>query len=360
MDGTYKEFIKGGEIRYSQKPDTIGISPGHNRVKAWLAVSSKNVSKFKVYWNNRADSVEVPVMNNSKGDTLSTIIENLAEGSYTFEFLTYDSEGNSSIVVDTVGEAFGDLYINSLSNRLVRSTTMLNDEVTISWFNADDQVIRTEVKYKSQDGIEHLVKVGADANETKISERPLKGSLEYRTLFLPHPNAIDTFYTSYLPLSPVVTYAGFPEDFEDTRYAKTVAGTTEDITMGSGLWRFNAFMIGTVANDRKHGARSARSLQNGISSLEMLYDLPDGASKISFYHAICSTDAASSFKVQYSQDGGATWKDISEVHSTSIDLAYKEFELDIEGPVRFRFYQVSSATVNKGRSNIDDIDIKPN
>jgi hypothetical protein len=360
MDGTYKEFIKGGEIRYSQKPDTIGVYPGRNRVKAWLAVSSANVSKFKVYWNNRADSVEVPVVKTSKVDTVGVMIENLAEGSYTFEFLTYDREGNSSIAVDTVGEAFGDLYMNSLSNRLVRSASMLNNEVEISWFDENnDQVVETEVRYKSQDGIAHLIKVGADVNETKINERPLKGSLEYRTVFRPHPDAVDTFYTSYLPLSPITVYVGFPENFEDTRYAKTGTTTTEDIETGSGLWRFDKFLIGTVAADRKNGARSVRSYTTQTSSLEMLYDLPDGASKISFYHAICSSDAANSFKVQYSKNQGATWQDISEVQSTSIVLAYKEFELNIEGPVRFRFHQVSATGVNVGRSNIDDIDIRP-
>src|SRR5690606_33482943 len=122
-------------------------------------LSSANVSKFKVYWNNRADSVVVPVLKTSKVDTLSTIIDNLAEGTYTFEFLTYDNEGNPSIAVDTIGESFGDLYQNSISNRLVKSASILNNEVTISWFNETNaEVVRTELKYKSQDGTEHLIK----------------------------------------------------------------------------------------------------------------------------------------------------------------------------------------------------------
>jgi hypothetical protein len=119
MDATYKDFIKDGEIRYSQKPDTLGIKPGYNRVKAWLVAKRANVSKFKVYWNDRADSVEVPVTDAFNTDTLSVIIDNIDEGSYTFEFFTFDREGNTSIVVDTVGNVYGDVYLGSMVNRLI-------------------------------------------------------------------------------------------------------------------------------------------------------------------------------------------------------------------------------------------------
>lgn len=360
MDGTYKDFIKDGEIRYSQKPDTIGINPGHYRVRAWIAAKRNNLSKFKVFWNNRADSIEVPIAGTTGNDTLSVVIENLMEGSYTFEFFTYDKEGNTSIVVDTVGDVYGDEYIGSLANRLVDKASLIGDNLDIVWFpEINHTVVRSEVKYKDQDGTDHEIWVAREINETVISDKPLNGSLMYRTVYLPHPNALDTFYTDYTDINPTRRYEGFPETFEDPQYRKASVNTNEDVQMSTGLWRFDLFITGNAAGDRKNGAWCVRSHGSSTSILETLFDLPDGASKISFYHGICSADESSEFKVQASQDGGTTWEDISEVYTNTTTLMYREIPLDIEGPVRFRFYRLPTATGTNRRMNIDDIDIHP-
>src|SRR5690242_14583172 len=86
MDYTYKKFLKGGDIIYPGKADTIQIFPGHNRIRlSWLLTSDPSIVLCRVYWNNKTDSVSVPV-NRSKGiDTVSVIIDSLAEGYYNFE-----------------------------------------------------------------------------------------------------------------------------------------------------------------------------------------------------------------------------------------------------------------------------------
>lgn len=363
MDDTYKGFLEGGELRYSKKPDTIGVYPGHNRAKVWLAVSATNVSKAKIYWNNRLDSIEIPIVRASKTDTVSTIIDNLEEGSYEFEYILYDDKGNSSLPIDTVGRIFGDSYISSIHSRIADKVALLNNNVKILWLNETGRdAIGSEVEYKSKDGKPFSVNVPIDQAETNITPGPLKGSIKYRSLFLPHPNAIDTFYTEYITLIPDAIYEGFPETFEDTQYVKPKSAPAT-ITIGSGLWLFDEFLIGTAGADRKNGDRSVRSNKTKTSILEMKYDLPDGISKISFYHAICSSDDISTFKVQGSRDGGLSWEDVSEIYTnTSIDLAHKEILLDWAGPVRIRFYKFSATedSNSTGRMNIDDIDIYPN
>lgn len=363
MDGTYKEFLAGGEMRYSQKPDTLGINPGHHRVRAWIAAKRSNLSKFQVFWNNRADSVEVPIAGTTGNDTLSVIIDNLAEGSYTFEFFTFDKEGNKSIVIDTIGNVYGDEYISSMSNRLIASSTF-GRKVKISWYNAGAGVIRTEVRYKSLDGTPHLVKVKANEKRTVIDDEPQEGSMEYRTVFLPHPNAIDTFYTDYAPitLTPPVEepYDGFPETFED--YTQGTLSGVFDIEMSSGEWRLNNFAIGkNNAADRKNGTSALRSYAKAECVFEMLYDVPNGATKISFYHGICSSDGSSQFRVEASQDQGATWHDISNGGFTNsvADKVYREILLDIEGSVRFRFFKLATPNcpTSACRMNLDDITI---
>ncbi|TCS85269.1 uncharacterized protein DUF4998 [Anseongella ginsenosidimutans] len=368
MDSTYEEFLSGGELRYSKKPDSISIHPGKNRAEVWMLISSPTISKCKVFWNDKLDSIEIPVVKKSKVDTVRAIIENLEEGSYTFEFITIDKEGNRSLPIDTTGEVYGDIYLASLHFRIVEKAAMINNEVTISWLNESSKdALLTELHYKDAEGAAHHIRVAKDDAETRISPRPQRGSIQYRSLFLPHPDAIDTFYTSFQAISPEAIYAGFPETFEDSQYTKT-AYPAEDLDIGSGLWRFDNFLIGDAPGDSKNDSRSLRSHRGQTSSgpknsiLEMLYDLPDGASKISFYHGICASDDPSSFKVQLSKNGGTDWEDISEVIENTALLTYREILLDVDGPVRFRFYKLSNAEAGRdeGRMNIDDINIVPN
>src|SRR3546814_2610927 len=130
----------------------------------------------------------------------------------------------------------------------------------------------------------YSIRVDKSDTETRISPRPQKGSIQYRSLFLPHPDAIDTFYTGFQVIAPEAIYAGFPESFEDTQYTKS-GYPAENLEIGSGLWRFDNFLIGAAPGDNKNGSRSLRSQRGQTSSgpknsvAEMLYDLPDGASR---------------------------------------------------------------------------------
>src|SRR3546814_13732344 len=62
MDGTYKKFIEGGEIRYGKRPDSVGIYPGNNRAQVWFVSSAADkLSRAIVYWNDRNDSITIPI-----------------------------------------------------------------------------------------------------------------------------------------------------------------------------------------------------------------------------------------------------------------------------------------------------------
>jgi hypothetical protein len=328
-----------------------------------LVAKRANVSKFKVYWNDRADSVEVPVTDAFNTDTLSVIIDNIDEGSYTFEFFTFDREGNTSIVVDTVGNVYGDVYLGSMVNRLINQASLIEGQVVISWYpQSNVDAIRSEIRYTSQDGTVHQVIVDAGDTETIIEEEPIEGSIAYRTVYRPHPEAIDMFYTDYTPIYPEVSaqiYSGFgfPETFEDGYTQTSQSPATQAI--GSGLWRFERWITTSGSTDKKNGRTSTRSgTTKEECFFEMLYDLPKGASMISFYHAICSADGTSTFRVEASQDQGATWEDVSGLITNTGTLTYKEVPVEIEGPVRFRFFKPAiPECASNCRMNLDDITI---
>ncbi len=285
MDGTYKDFIKDGEIRYSQRPDTLGVRPGHHRVEAWIAAKRSNLSKFKVFWNDRLDSVVVPVTGTTGDDTLRVVIDGLAEGSYIFEFFTYDREGNTSLPVDTVGNVYGDDYIASLSNRLTKRGVLINGNAKVEWYDVvDETIVGTEMVYKDQTGAEHTIFVKPEDDVTRIAERPLDDEVRYRTVFKPHPKAIDVFYSSYKMITLEVAEAveldkgkfkevKLPSDAPLSRYAK---GGMADLWDGTAT---NTTFYGTEAGSGSpHWFTFDMGVTVGLSKLVYHQRAPDNVS----------------------------------------------------------------------------------
>lgn len=201
MGDSLKEFTQTGEIRYSKKLDSVNIFPGKGRAEVWMVISEPNIVMCKVFWNNMDDSIEIPVKDmTGNTDTITAVIDNISEGSYTFHFLTYDSKGNRSIDVDTTGYVYGDEYESNLLNRPVSSSYIDLDagETGISWNKETDlTAVGSEIKYKTQGGDEKTVMVPNEEELTVIPERPLGDSIWYTTLYMPNELAIDTFYSAY-------------------------------------------------------------------------------------------------------------------------------------------------------------------
>lgn len=189
-----------------------------------------------------------------------------------------------------------------------------------------------------------------------------------------------------LPLTirkPGELYENFPEGWEDdvmTGHLTSPAANAID-TYPSGEWLFHRMNRngGTTIGRRPPvppaiAARGMLMQVNQESILAMNFNLPYGASKLSFYCGpATSTDTnVGEFSVEYSMDSGATWTELDRFSGYrpgndgnpdgipfNRDLAnplnYKEYELNIQGSVRFRFIQHSAGRGTGSRWTIDDI-----
>ena len=84
----YKKFIGDGEISYTGRVDSVKIYSGEERVMVeGLLISDPKVCGCLIFWNNKMDSLDVPVERTEKVDTLRQII-NLPENLYNFELYT--------------------------------------------------------------------------------------------------------------------------------------------------------------------------------------------------------------------------------------------------------------------------------
>lgn len=245
MDDYREKFTDGREKIYTGKADSVKVYPGKNRLLLkWLYIADPKVKRAVVYWNNRHDSTLINVTRTAGVDTVKLIINNLAEGNYNFEIISYDADNNPSVTVTAAGAVFGDSYKAGLLNRLIRSAEAKTGYAEVLWYNADQQALYTEVKYQATSGATVIRKVLPAMDSVQLSQYMAGTKLEYRTLYIPDSASIDTFYTSWQQkgITAEVTgmylkNAGFPftaAAMSNGRFGTLAEWTTNDAAKNIG------------------------------------------------------------------------------------------------------------------------------
>jgi hypothetical protein len=197
----FKQYSEGGEISYTGKVDSLKIRSGRNRVLVQgLFISDRKVTKCKIYWNSRQDSLIVPVTRTLAVDSLKTYVNNLFEGSYNFEVITYDKEGNPSIPVVKSGvKVYGDNYAASLINMPTSDISLEGTTTTITWGGLDKTsgAQYMDLSYTNTAGAKVRTKKLVSAPTATLLDYKYRSTFDYRTVYLPDTMAIDTFYTDY-------------------------------------------------------------------------------------------------------------------------------------------------------------------
>lgn len=197
----YTKYIDPKEPIYTGKPDSIKAYSGKNRIKlSWLLISDPKIVKTKVFWNNRKDSTVISINRSNGVDSISTIINNLAEGNYNFELITYDKNGNSSVPALTSGIVYGSIYETALPNRAVESVKLqVGGDTFVNWYPSENNSTGVELTYRDNSNINHKIIVPTKEAATAIVNFNTNTQVSYRTMFKPDSLAIDTFY------APMVT-----------------------------------------------------------------------------------------------------------------------------------------------------------
>lgn len=201
-DDVHRQFVGDGEISYTAKADSIRTRGGLNRIElSWLFTSDPKISKYKVYWNNRRDSIVNDFQRSPNVDTVRLMLNDMAEGTYHFEIFTFDNKGNSSVKAETVGRVYGEQYQRTLLSRALRGSTRFGNDRMLNWIPADESLIRCELTYTNGDGELEEVWVGKAAETTLLENIPLAADFNLRSVFLPDTTALDTFYTDFEPIA---------------------------------------------------------------------------------------------------------------------------------------------------------------
>ncbi|TKC55559.1 hypothetical protein FBD94_24695 [Pedobacter hiemivivus] len=172
-----------------------------------------------------------------------------------------------------------------------------------------------------------------------------------------------------------VAYTNFPENFENVPAANKAVYDmpliNNTVTFKTGNWKIYQGVIGNEINKDKFNplGKQAIRLQGNLSEsavLEMGFDLMSGASKVTLVYGTYENDLSSTWSLEYSQDGGATWLQSGQVvKDAKISPKSATFILNIVGKVRFRINKHGLGLsdyplIENGRLNIDDFTVYQN
>lgn len=191
----WKKYLPAAPKVYPGMAEGIVTYPGNNRIKiSWLLVSDPTITRAKVFWNNDHDSASVDVDRKQGVDTVSIIVGNLQETSYTFDLFTYDKEGNKSVPAYVTGRVYGAKYHGALLNRAVQSVSYSGDTklITITWGRPDTVNVGTQLWYTDEQGTAKELTVDAATNVTAIPWQ-VGSKIYYQSKYKPSAHAIDSF-----------------------------------------------------------------------------------------------------------------------------------------------------------------------
>jgi len=207
INDVHEMYLVNGETIYIPKVDSVDAFSGDERVLLRLYTKNPMISTFAIFWDQKNDSLIVPVENRISPDYFDVMIGKnskiLTEKSYVFNFFSRDNKGHRSIKYEKIAEVYGNRYQSALQNHYYKTAVFnaVTSTLTVTWFpTIDNSEIAVEFNYLDKlTGLTvfKIVDVKNLGTPTQLANIASGTSATYRTLFLPTPTAIDTFYTDF-------------------------------------------------------------------------------------------------------------------------------------------------------------------
>lgn len=207
MNEVHEDYLKGGEVKYTNKVDSLKSFSGKERVLISGYISSAfNVDEIVVTWDN-GDGIKSFPYSKSQNDTdeLNLYITGLTEKSYEFETYSKDAEGNRSVPVTIFGTVYGENYRATLESRAVNTFAYASDlSATIDFKPSSDISRTTEVKYMNLENETIVESISMDESLIVLDQLAIDRPIMYRTFYVPTPmdeygneTAIDEFESDW-------------------------------------------------------------------------------------------------------------------------------------------------------------------
>ncbi|UYQ91183.1 DUF4998 domain-containing protein [Chitinophaga horti] len=194
----YRDYLDGQEIVYPGLPNSLTAAPGNYRIQlSWKPGPDPSVMKYRVFWNNGKDSVEVSRGAHTTSDTIEVLVPNLTEYTYSFTIYAYDDKGHRSVPLSAANiKVFGNSYRASLTNRFIvaaKPYELVPEGIRLFFEDADTINTGTRIRYTGNDDATHYSVLKAEENTIVLEDYKSGTPVYYRSSYIPVANAIDTF-----------------------------------------------------------------------------------------------------------------------------------------------------------------------
>jgi hypothetical protein len=194
----FKQYNANGENSYTGKLDSAKVFSGRLRVRlTGILPADPKITKTVIWWNDKRDSIVFPVI---KGGTpqLFDKIFNVDEGVKIFKIQTFDAAGNASVVVNATGIVYGPRYESGLLNRPnIGNELLSNGSTVMTWDNFDTTsgAKGTISQYTTVSNMVASVYTPVSQPTSTLPNFKSGTTISYKTMYLPNPTVIDTFYS---------------------------------------------------------------------------------------------------------------------------------------------------------------------
>ena len=209
QDDIYKEYVKVGGYVYPAKPIEESYTQGYKRVILhWTRPLDPAVKSAKVFWENYTDSIDVDYSKFPDGK-VSVSIGNLEERTYSFDIVNYDSSHHASLATEVTAAPYGDFWLSSNSERVLKSARMLEgkDSAMVVLSKSTDLMISTKFRYvDNQNNTVELDELLLPDRDTIYFPHPKKGKkFSFSSAFCPVAGA-DTVYNRWTNTESGIEY----------------------------------------------------------------------------------------------------------------------------------------------------------
>ncbi len=213
----FQDFFNGREKVYPGTVTDVIAQPGNGRTGLkWKASSDPSISKYVIYWNNKADSLVFPVAEGNTADTIRATITGLREYTYSFTIYSFDKKGNRSIPKEINNvKVYGPIYQATLLNRAYNAVTPFTYDdqgnVTLNFITPDTVNIantyntNTVIRYVNKSGMPVELNLSSKVNSILLPDFKDGSNVTYKSYYIPSLQAIDEFAVSEYSTYPTIT-----------------------------------------------------------------------------------------------------------------------------------------------------------
>lgn len=201
QDTVYKEFIKDGGFIYPAKPVNISAERGFRRIVLhWDKPMDPSICTAKLFWDSRTQSMDFNYADYADG-SVSVVIPDLEDRSYTFEVVNYDAADNHSIAVEITSSPFGDSWLVSHTERTVLSSEMDGSDAVISLGKVMDEMVATKFRFITASGQTVEKVFSSDESTVRLPNAKKWKYYDYQSAYC-SSEGIDTVWISNWSKSP--------------------------------------------------------------------------------------------------------------------------------------------------------------